>query len=359
MRAWEAEDGAAIDLPALLADAASVDGDIPLFDANDPRLSAPGDMPARIAAVLREAGEPVPATRAAFARTIVESIAQAFAGALAHRRAASPIARSTSSTSSAAARSTACSARRPPTARGFPCSPVRSRRRRSATCSCRRARTAGSDRMPRSRRSARRGRGLPAGAVRAAAPDDLWRHVRRGVRLGATARRLRAACRPPSLGDRDCRRHRRARRVRRDARAPGRRRRPLPAVLDHEAARRPDRRARDRARAAHPRDAARRRRSRSSAPAATTSCASGTSRATRPASSSRRSTPRRGSARRSSRRARLRRRHRLALLVGRVRGHRRDDRARAPARPGTPTSSTWAREIGADGLHAGRGIRPA
>ncbi|GAA2976909.1 rhamnulokinase [Microbacterium terrae] len=83
VRTWEAEDGAAIDLPALLADAASVDADVALFDANDPRLSAPGDMPARIAAVLEESGAPVPATRAAFARTIVESIAQAFAGAVA------------------------------------------------------------------------------------------------------------------------------------------------------------------------------------------------------------------------------------------------------------------------------------
>ncbi|WP_127473364.1 rhamnulokinase [Microbacterium sulfonylureivorans] len=82
VRAWEAEDGAAIDLPGLLDAAASVAGDIPLFDANDPRLSAPGDMPARIAAVLDEAGHAVPASRAAFARTIVESIAEAFAGAV-------------------------------------------------------------------------------------------------------------------------------------------------------------------------------------------------------------------------------------------------------------------------------------
>ncbi len=40
----------------LLAEAALVTGEIPLFDANDPRLSAPGDMPARIAAVLAESG---------------------------------------------------------------------------------------------------------------------------------------------------------------------------------------------------------------------------------------------------------------------------------------------------------------
>ena len=83
VRTWEAEDGAPIDLPALLADATAVTGGIPLFDANDPRLAAPGDMPARIAAVIAESGAPVPATRAAFARTIVESIAQAFAEAVA------------------------------------------------------------------------------------------------------------------------------------------------------------------------------------------------------------------------------------------------------------------------------------
>lgn len=83
VRAWEAEDGTSIDLTGLLDAAASVEGDIPLFDANDPRLSAPGDMPARIAAVLDEAGLLVPGSRAAFARTIVESIAQAFAAAVA------------------------------------------------------------------------------------------------------------------------------------------------------------------------------------------------------------------------------------------------------------------------------------
>lgn len=82
VRAWEAEDDARIDLPSLLDAAASVTGDIALFDANDPRLSAPGDLPARIAAVLDETGAAVPGTRAAFARTIVESIAQAFAQAV-------------------------------------------------------------------------------------------------------------------------------------------------------------------------------------------------------------------------------------------------------------------------------------
>ncbi len=83
VRTWEAEDGAPIDLSELLDAAASVDGPVALFDANDARLAAPGDMPARITGVLEEAGSAVPTTRAEFTRTIVESIAAAFAGAVA------------------------------------------------------------------------------------------------------------------------------------------------------------------------------------------------------------------------------------------------------------------------------------
>ncbi len=79
VRAWEAEDGAAIDLPELLSAASAVTEDVPLFDANDPSLSAPGGMPARIASLL---GDAAPATRPAFARSIVESIATAFADAV-------------------------------------------------------------------------------------------------------------------------------------------------------------------------------------------------------------------------------------------------------------------------------------
>ncbi|UYO96605.1 rhamnulokinase [Microbacterium sp. M28] len=82
VRAWEAEDGSSIDLPGLLDAAAAVTGDIPVFDANDPSLSAPGDMPARISAVLAASGAAAPDGRAAFARTIVESIALAFADAV-------------------------------------------------------------------------------------------------------------------------------------------------------------------------------------------------------------------------------------------------------------------------------------
>lgn len=82
VRAWEAEDGATIDLSKLLDAASAVSEDVPLFDANDPSLSAPGDMPERIAALLRSGGSAVPEGRAAFARTIVESIATAFAAAV-------------------------------------------------------------------------------------------------------------------------------------------------------------------------------------------------------------------------------------------------------------------------------------
>ncbi|MGW9270359.1 FGGY-family carbohydrate kinase [Microbacterium sp. NPDC055599] len=79
VRAWEAEDGAPIALPELLAAASAVTDQVPVFDANDPSLSAPGDMPARIAALLPQ---PVPSTRAAFVRSIIESIAAAFAEAV-------------------------------------------------------------------------------------------------------------------------------------------------------------------------------------------------------------------------------------------------------------------------------------
>ena len=80
VRAWEDADGARIDLGELLAAAADVPGDVPLFDADHQTLAAPGDMPARIAALL---GPQAPGGRAEMARSIVESIAAAFAEAVA------------------------------------------------------------------------------------------------------------------------------------------------------------------------------------------------------------------------------------------------------------------------------------
>lgn len=80
IRAWQRE-GDVIDLPALLAAAADVTESVPVFDVDDAVFLAPGDMPARIAAWLADRGLPVPASRAAFARCIVESLAAAFARA--------------------------------------------------------------------------------------------------------------------------------------------------------------------------------------------------------------------------------------------------------------------------------------
>ncbi|MCJ1709088.1 rhamnulokinase family protein [Microbacterium sp. VKM Ac-2923] len=81
VRAWSEGDGAAVDLPALLGAAATQPAPVRLFDADDASLSAPGDMPARIAALLGMP-HPPPDERPAFARVIVESIAEAFARAV-------------------------------------------------------------------------------------------------------------------------------------------------------------------------------------------------------------------------------------------------------------------------------------
>ena len=82
VRQWE-RDGEAVDLAELLAAAASVTTPVAVFDANDARFLSPGDMPARIAEWCREHDAPVPASQAEFARSIVESLAQAFADAVA------------------------------------------------------------------------------------------------------------------------------------------------------------------------------------------------------------------------------------------------------------------------------------
>ncbi len=81
VRAWSEADGAPVDLGQLLAAAASVAAPARLFDADDPSLAAPGDMPARIAALLGGAA-PGRSGRPMFARIIVESIAEAFATTL-------------------------------------------------------------------------------------------------------------------------------------------------------------------------------------------------------------------------------------------------------------------------------------
>jgi rhamnulokinase len=81
VREWERSEPA-ISLPALLAAAAAVTAPVAVFDANDPRFLAPGNMPERIAEWCRENGAPVPGSQAEFARSIVESLASAFVDAV-------------------------------------------------------------------------------------------------------------------------------------------------------------------------------------------------------------------------------------------------------------------------------------
>lgn len=81
VRTWERE-GDTIDLPTLLDSAEQVESDVAVFDVDDPRFLAPGDMPARIAAWCTEHGVPAPRSRAEYARSIIESLAQGFADAV-------------------------------------------------------------------------------------------------------------------------------------------------------------------------------------------------------------------------------------------------------------------------------------
>ena len=81
VRAWE-RSGTSVDLPELLEAAAEVRTPVAIFDANHPSLLAPGDMPARIAELCTEVGEPVPAGPAELTRSILESLAAAYADAI-------------------------------------------------------------------------------------------------------------------------------------------------------------------------------------------------------------------------------------------------------------------------------------
>jgi rhamnulokinase len=81
LRQWE-RDGTPVELTEILAAAADVTDGTTLFDVQDPRFMPPGDMPARIADWCRERGERMPAGKPAVLRSIVDSLAQAFADAL-------------------------------------------------------------------------------------------------------------------------------------------------------------------------------------------------------------------------------------------------------------------------------------
>ena len=67
------------DLAELIAQARDVTRPVPVFDATDERFTAPGDMPARIAAWCEEHGVEPPRNRAEVVRSILESLAEAYA----------------------------------------------------------------------------------------------------------------------------------------------------------------------------------------------------------------------------------------------------------------------------------------
>lgn len=81
VRTWE-RGGDRIDLEALLASAAAVTAPVPVFDPADESFTPPGDMPSRIATWCTAHGLSAPATRAEFVRSILESLATAYASTL-------------------------------------------------------------------------------------------------------------------------------------------------------------------------------------------------------------------------------------------------------------------------------------
>ncbi|MGN6606122.1 MAG: rhamnulokinase [Jatrophihabitans sp.] len=76
MRTW------GTDLAPLLAAAADVPSTVPVFDVQDARFAATGDMPSRIAAWFAERDAVAPSDRATLVRSIIESLATAYARAL-------------------------------------------------------------------------------------------------------------------------------------------------------------------------------------------------------------------------------------------------------------------------------------
>jgi rhamnulokinase len=81
VRGWEAA-GDAVDLPALLAEAARLPAFGALVDPDDPLFLHPGDMPARIAELCRRTGQRAPESRAAVVRCVLESLALAYRRAI-------------------------------------------------------------------------------------------------------------------------------------------------------------------------------------------------------------------------------------------------------------------------------------
>ena len=78
IREWQ-RSGETVDLGALLAAAADAPADAPVFDVDDAAFLAPGDMPTRIRSWLADRGLPVPGDRPRLVRSILRSLAEAYA----------------------------------------------------------------------------------------------------------------------------------------------------------------------------------------------------------------------------------------------------------------------------------------
>jgi rhamnulokinase len=81
LRAWERA-GTPEDLGALLVAAGELPAGGPLIEPNDTVFLPPGDMPARIAEACRRTDRPVPGSRPAMVRCILDSLANAYARAI-------------------------------------------------------------------------------------------------------------------------------------------------------------------------------------------------------------------------------------------------------------------------------------
>jgi rhamnulokinase len=82
LRTWERA-GTHEDLETILGAAAALPGGGPVVDPDDPAFLPPGDMPKRILDACARSGQPLPVTRAATVRCILDSLAAAFARAVA------------------------------------------------------------------------------------------------------------------------------------------------------------------------------------------------------------------------------------------------------------------------------------
>jgi rhamnulokinase len=81
VREWQRSDPS-VALEGLLDAASALTTPVARFDANDPTFLAPGDMPARIAQWCTAHGLAAPRTPVEFVRSIIESLADAFAAAV-------------------------------------------------------------------------------------------------------------------------------------------------------------------------------------------------------------------------------------------------------------------------------------